>query len=230
MARPRSQEAHERVLRAALDLFGERGIDATSMDAISQTSGVSKATIYNHWANKEALLIDVMLMVNGLDRDPEDVDTGDQCEDLATVLGRRPPDEFDAARNRMMPALIAYSAVHHEFGEAWRHRVMEPSRTCLKRILSRGIKRGQLPATLDLEISMALLLGPLLYGHIFHREANSEPYDLGRHAAESFWRANQIDGMGSKKQASKRAPRGEGQPAPRNERSWQMPKIRKGAG
>ena len=26
----------------------------------------------------------------------------------------------------MMPTMIAYSAVHKEFGEAWRHRVMEP--------------------------------------------------------------------------------------------------------
>ena len=40
-----------------------------------------------------------------------------------------------------MPAMIAYSAVHQEFGEAWRHRVMEPSRVCLKRILRRAIKR-----------------------------------------------------------------------------------------
>ena len=48
------------MLRAALDLFGERGIDATSMDAIAQASGVSKATIYNHWADKEALLMEVM--------------------------------------------------------------------------------------------------------------------------------------------------------------------------
>jgi AcrR family transcriptional regulator len=203
MARPRSQQAHERVLRSALDLFGERGIDATSMDAIAQTSGVSKATIYNHWANKEALLIDVMLMVNGLDRDPEDVDSGDLCHDLATVLSRRPPDDFDAARNRMMPAMIAYSAVHHEFGEAWRHRVMEPSRTCLKRILRRGIKRGQLLATLDLDTAMALLLGPLLYGQIFHKKANSGPYDFGRHAAESFWRAHQVDNVASKKHTSK---------------------------
>src|ERR1035438_917511 len=148
MARPRSQVAHERVLRSALELFGERGIDATSMDAIAQSSGVSKATIYNHWPNKKALLIDVMLMVNGLGRDPEDVDSGDLCNDLATVLSRRPPDEFDAARERMMPAMIAYSAVHREFGEAWRHRVMEPSRACLRRMLRRGIKRGLIPATL----------------------------------------------------------------------------------
>jgi len=189
MVRPRSQEAHERVLRAALDLFGERGIDATSMDAIAQTSGVSKATIYNHWANKEVLLIDVMLMVNGLDRDPEDVDTGDVCKDLTTVLTRRPPDQFDGARERMMPAMIAYSAVHHEFGEAWRHRVMEPSRVALKKILRRGIKRSLLPATLNMDAAMALLLGPLLYGHIFHKETHPQPFDFGGYAAESFWRA-----------------------------------------
>jgi AcrR family transcriptional regulator len=189
MARPRSQEAHQRVLHAALALFGERGIDATSMDAIVQASGVSKATIYNHWANKEVLLIDVMLMVNGLDRDPEDLDSGDLCQDLATVLSRRLPDEFDEARNRMMPAMIAYSAVHQEFGEAWRHRVMEPSRVCLKRILRRGIKRGLFPAALDFDAAMALLLGPLLYGHIFHRETNPGPTDFGKLAAESFWRA-----------------------------------------
>jgi AcrR family transcriptional regulator len=189
MARHRSEEAHDRVLRAALALFGERGIDATSMDAIAQSSGVSKATIYNHWPNKESLLMDVMLMVNGLDRDPEDVDSGDLCRDLATVLSRRPPDQFDEARARMMPAMIAYSAVHREFGEAWRHRVMEPSRVCLKRILRRGIKQKLLPAALDMDSAMALLLGPLLYGHIFHSEQAGGPFDFGRVAAESFWRA-----------------------------------------
>jgi AcrR family transcriptional regulator len=194
MARQRSEEAHERVLRAALGLFGERGIDATSMDAITQASGVSKATIYNHWPNKEALLIDVMLMVNGMGRDPEDADSGDVCNDLATVLSRRPPDEFDAARERMMPTMIAYSAVHQEFGEAWRHRVMEPSRVCLKRILRRAIKRGLLPGSLDFDVAMALLLGPLLYRHIFHRGDPSASSDFGHVAAESFWRAYGVGG------------------------------------
>jgi AcrR family transcriptional regulator len=194
MARQRSPEAHDRVLKAALELFAQRGIDATSMDAITQGAGVSKATVYNHWPNKEALLIDVMLMVNGLDRDPEDVDSGDLCQDLATVLTRRPPDEFDAARDRMMPTMIAYSAVHREFGEAWRHRVMEPARVCLKKILRRGIKRGQLPATLDMDTAMSLLLGPVLYGKVFHKDTHAGSFDFGRSAAESFWRAYRVEG------------------------------------
>ena len=189
MVRPRSLEAHEKVLNAALALFAERGIEATSMDSIAQASGVSKATIYNHWDDKEALLLEVMLMVNGLDREPEDVDTGDLQRDLTTVLTRKPPDQFDDARNRMMPSMIAYSALHPEFGKAWRHRVMEPPRQCLKRVLRRGMARGVLPQNLDLEAAMALLLGPMLYAHVFHKEQPSSAPDLGPLTAQTFWRA-----------------------------------------
>jgi AcrR family transcriptional regulator len=189
MVRKRSERAHDSVLRAALDLFGERGIEATSMDAIAQASGVSKATIYNHWANKDALLIEVMLLVNGLDRAPVEFDSGDSCQDIAAVLSRRPPDEFDAQRNRMMPALIAYSAIHQEFGEAWRHRVMEPPRQSLRRILRRAIRRKELPASLDLDLSLALLLGPLLYRHIFQKDIAANAHDIGPAIAEAFWRA-----------------------------------------
>ncbi len=56
MVRPRSAQAHKKVLDAAVQLFSDRGIDATSMDAIAETSGVSKATIYKHWPDKDALV------------------------------------------------------------------------------------------------------------------------------------------------------------------------------
>jgi AcrR family transcriptional regulator len=190
MARSRSIAAHQKVLDAALALFANRGIEATSMDAVAQVSGVSKATIYNHWADKEALLLEVMLMVNGLDREPEDIDTGDIERDLTLVLTRKPPDKFEAARNRMTPSLIAYSALHPEFGKAWRHRVMEPPRQCLKRVLRRGIANGVLPQSLDLEAAMALLLGPMLYAHVFHKEQPSNAPDLGPLTAQAFWRAH----------------------------------------
>ena len=189
MARQRSSAAHEKVLRAALDLFSERGIDAASMDAIARASGVSKATIYNHWADKEALLMEAMELIHGLNRAREEVDTGDLRRDLTVVLTRRPPDEFDQVRERLMPAMIAYSAVHPEFGMAWRHRVMEPPRTAILQVLRRGIERGQLPQDLDLETAVPLLLGPVLYRHIFQKGLPTQTPDIGPSAAEAFWRA-----------------------------------------
>lgn len=189
MVRPRSIEAHDKVLRAALDLFAERGIDATSMDAIAQASGVSKATIYNHWSDKEALLMEVMEMIHGLNREREDVDTGDIRQDLTIVLTRKPPDEFDEVRSRLMPAMIAYSAVHPEFGMVWRRRVMEPGRRAIQRVLRNGIDRGLLPKDLDIEVAISLLLGPVIYTHIFQKDRIEKTPDIGPKAAETFWRA-----------------------------------------
>lgn len=204
MARPRSPRLHQKVLRVALDLFGERGIEATSMDTVAQTSGVSKATLYNHWADKEALLMEVMLWVNGLSGEPEDFDSGDLCSDLAAVLNRCPPKEFASARDRMMPALIAYSAVHQEFGDAWRHHVIEPPRRSLRRILRLGVERGLLPAALDIEQAMALLLGPGLYMHIFHKGTAPRTVEIGTAAAQSFWLAHALGPAAPAKDAKRR--------------------------
>jgi len=177
------------MIQAALQLFSERGFESATMDAIAQEAGVSKPTLYNHWADKEALMLEVMLHVNGLSQEPEDVDTGDLARDLATVLTRRPPQEFEEARGRMMPGLIAYSATHPEFGSAWRNQVMEPPRKSLRRILRRGIKRGHLSAGLNLDLSLCLLLGPMLYGHIFASCTPEEKNRLGAVTADAFVRA-----------------------------------------
>ncbi len=190
MARTRSSKAHDKVVRAALELFSERGIEATSMDAIAQASGVSKATIYNHWTDKEALLMEVMLFVNGLDREREEVDTGDVYGDLVTVLSRRPPGHLEAARDRLMPAFIAYSAVHQEFGKEWRQRVMEPPRQNIRRLLRRGVERGVLRGDLDVELGVALLFGPMLYSHVLQKGERKADCRIAPAVVEAFWRGH----------------------------------------
>ena len=55
LQRPRSSRAHDQVLDSAIELFADRGIDGTSIDSIAAQSGVSKATIYKHWTDKNAL-------------------------------------------------------------------------------------------------------------------------------------------------------------------------------
>lgn len=166
MARPRSAQAHTDVLDAAQTLFAERGFDATSMDAIAAVSGVSKATIYKHWPDKDALCLEVMMRIHGRDEPPEDIDSGDLRTDLIAVLGHRPPERYAAVRERIIPHLMAYSARNPEFAHAWRARALNPPRAQLLAILQRAQRRGQLPPTLDTDIAIALLFGPNLYGWI----------------------------------------------------------------
>src|SRR5579883_2435269 len=90
MPRGLSERAHGRVLEAATQLFAQRGIDGTSVDAIAAASGVSKATIYKHWADKDALCLAVMEYVHHLDAGPPELDSGDLRTDLKAFLKYEP--------------------------------------------------------------------------------------------------------------------------------------------
>ena len=57
----RAQQTRERLRAAAHRLFLQQGYLATSIDAILAEAGVSsKETLYRHYANKEALFVDVL--------------------------------------------------------------------------------------------------------------------------------------------------------------------------
>ncbi|WP_071872125.1 TetR/AcrR family transcriptional regulator [Atopomonas hussainii] len=53
--RPKDLEKKQAVLDAAKCLFLSQGYDATSMDAIAQSAGVSKLTLYSHFNDKDTL-------------------------------------------------------------------------------------------------------------------------------------------------------------------------------
>ena len=137
------------------------------MDAIAERSGVSKATIYKHWKDKDALLLEMMAEMAGLHSRPA-FDSGNTRADVMAVLSYQPQENADL-KERIMPHWIAYSARNPSFGRAWRHMVMEPPRRELRQVLKLGMERGELSPKLDIELSLALLLGPIIYGHIFQK-------------------------------------------------------------
>jgi len=187
MARPRSITSHRKVLEAALSLFAERGIDSTSMDAIAETSGVSKATIYKHWRDKDKLCLEVLGYLHGVDEEAPVFDSGDLRADLIAQLNYQPAAHRKEMKERIMPHLIAYSARNRAFGEQWRARVLEKPRAQLRDMIKRGITRGKLAQSLDPEVGIALLIGPMLYRHVFvSRFGGKLPADLATHVADTF--------------------------------------------
>lgn len=55
--RPRSREADEAILTAAVDLLIEHGICATSIEQVAQRAGVTRRTVYRRFPNLTALLV-----------------------------------------------------------------------------------------------------------------------------------------------------------------------------
>ncbi len=190
MARTPSSSAHEKVLRAAVELVANRGVDGTSMDEVARQSGVSKATIYKHWADKEALVMEMLAWVSGLHDRPNLKDC-DTRAGLIAALTHRPKDNAEW-KERVTPHIVSYGAAHPAFGYAWRQMVMEPPRRELRELIETGIRKGELTADVDMDIAVAILLGPLLYWHIFRKE-QKETADLApfvEAVVASFWAAH----------------------------------------
>ncbi len=188
MANLRSALAHKKVLEAAIELFAGRGIDATSMDSICEAAGVSKATVYKHWPDKDALCMEVLIHVHGLDEDLPSFDSGDTREDLIAQLRYEPASDRREMRSRLLPHLMAYAAAHREFGDRWRTRVIERPRKQLRRILQRGIQYRELSPETDIEVGVALLLGPMMYRKIFASGFGAKlPKDFEELVVDTFW-------------------------------------------
>ncbi|HEX8742210.1 MAG TPA: TetR/AcrR family transcriptional regulator [Thermoleophilaceae bacterium] len=51
----KGRETRERLIASGRTLFGERGYDATSIEAILDAAGVARGALYHHFATKEAL-------------------------------------------------------------------------------------------------------------------------------------------------------------------------------
>jgi AcrR family transcriptional regulator len=189
MTRPRSVKAHAAVLDAAVQLFAERGVDATSMDAVAAESGVSKATIYKHWTDKDALCLEVLARLHGRDQPLPDPDSGDVAADILSVLTYEPPEEFADLRMRLMPHLMAHASRNPAFGKAWKATVFDPPRLQLRTILDRAITRDALPRMLDRDVAIALLLGPMMYAHVQKVMHRPPPIGLAQATVAAFWKA-----------------------------------------
>lgn len=79
--RPRDAAIDELVLRAALDLLSERGMDATTIQAVSDRTGIARATIYLRWPGRYALILSALRWAVG--RPPFEL-----SGDIATDFGR----------------------------------------------------------------------------------------------------------------------------------------------
>ena len=57
---PDSRSVREKILAAAVQLFAEYGYHAAPLRDIASIAGIQAASIYYHYANKQALLVEIM--------------------------------------------------------------------------------------------------------------------------------------------------------------------------
>ncbi|WP_432967450.1 TetR/AcrR family transcriptional regulator [Dactylosporangium sp. CA-233914] len=164
--RPRDPDVDRRIVRAALDTFGDGGWAAFGMETVARRAGVGKASVYLRWSSKEALLSDAL--TGALVR-ATDVDTGTLHGDLVE-LARQMLDLYAGPSSHAALRLaLEASAIP---GVAEQYEAMRTSQIRAARaIVRRGVDRGELPGT----VSVTLLLDTIVGGAMMH--ALSTPPD-----------------------------------------------------
>jgi len=167
----RVEDSRARILEAARDLFGEYGVGDVTMAEVAEAAGVSRATVFNHFGSKHALVESVT----------ESVFAG-----YEGIL-----DNAVAARATPVPALVRalfelmgrgiesdrrfYRTVFREVARVTlgleeggvAQRARQSAVAKLVHLLTRGQARGELVASLDAE-DLAVAFDSLVFGTITH--------------------------------------------------------------
>lgn len=178
--RPRSEDRDRAIESAALDLLVEVGFDSMTIEGIAARAGVGKATVYRRWSGKAALVADAVQH-----RCLEHVvapDTGDVRADLTEVL-RALVRKFQRD-GRIMEAFAAEQGRHPELAEAFRTLFLSERRAAIQAIVQRGVDRGQLPPTTDVELLADV--GPAVLWHRFAVTGAPVGDDLPERIVEQF--------------------------------------------
>jgi AcrR family transcriptional regulator len=154
--RPRSEQAEQAIIKAALELFAEKGPDGLCVEAVAARAGVGKATVYRRWRNKEDLLLAALGSLKSPLPDP---DTGSVRDDLIAMVAVMSQDAVDPARQRQYTLLLGEGAKYPKLMARYAETVVEPRRDVIRSVLRRGIEAGQIRPELDIEVAMLTLTG-----------------------------------------------------------------------
>jgi AcrR family transcriptional regulator len=155
--RPRDPLLDERVYAAASRLYAQVGWAGFSIEAVAREAHVGKSSIYLRWPDTTALLLDTLKTGIGM---PYDTDTGTVRGDLVLLMARvfrlLSGDNGDALLRLSMEARFVPELV-----DRWQE-FLKANVTAMRRIVRRGITRGDLPESTKVNLLLDALFGGVL--------------------------------------------------------------------
>jgi AcrR family transcriptional regulator len=157
--RPRDPAADRAILAATLAVVAEQGYTNLALTEVAKRAGVSTATLYRRWPSKAPLVLDALRTLILTIALP---DTGDTQQDLTVFLTERIQTLGSPLLAQLIPALTAEAQRDRAFAEMF-WSLQAPVRQQAFALFDRGIARGDLPVTLDRDLALDLLLGPIIF-------------------------------------------------------------------
>ena len=158
---PRSERTRQAILGATRDILAEGGVRALTVEGVAVRAGVAKTTIYRRWRGKDELALAVLVdMVESVTSTP---DLGDTRREFIRFVGKTVKILSTTLMGRVMQGLVSDLATDPDLASAFRARVVALRIDETRRVVDRGVARGQLRPDIDIELVHELLFGPVYY-------------------------------------------------------------------
>lgn len=158
MARPRSVEARHKVIEATIETLLAEGVEGTTLEEVAARSGVAKSTIYRHFGSREALLVE---SVGSCITPIPTPDTGSLSDDLHEVFHGYDADDNQRI-NQLFPLVLDAARRDPSMRETVDALLAERQRP-LRTVIQLAQLRGEVDPALDLDVALAMLVGPFTY-------------------------------------------------------------------
>lgn len=161
--RPRSVDADERILDAAMELLVERGYEGATIGAVAMRARVGSKTIYRRYANRVEMLaaaIDERMGVRPVEN------TGDTRQDLRAMVSMLAGTTLRGPGMRLLGAVLSEERRHPELLAAFRRRGVWPRRRLLRAVLERAARRGEVRGDVDLDAVVDLVWGAVFARYV----------------------------------------------------------------
>lgn len=169
LGRPRSARSENAILNATMEILVERGYGGLTTDEVVARASASKATIYRRWPSKE------LLAVAAVDRLPEltPVDKGTIELDLLGIVTEFADFVQNTPLGTVWPMMLGERTRSPELRAALDSST-DRRRAPTRLVLRRAMDRGELPADLDIELAVDLIMGPVILRLMFEDAVISE--------------------------------------------------------
>ena len=160
--RPRSQAADQAILRAALKVFIESGVEGASVEQIADDAGVARTTLYRRCSSKEALIAKAIATARGeqelwaVDRARFARSPQPLIEALAEVVTR---SEY----RRLAARLIGSIPSSPELMETYWNNHLLPRRSAMLNVIEAARDAGIVRPDSDPDILLDLMSGAIIH-------------------------------------------------------------------
>jgi AcrR family transcriptional regulator len=145
----RERERRGLILDAARELLIETGVQSLTIEGVAARAGVAKTTIYRRWRSRDDLAFAVLLELVELLSVP---DLGDTRSELVYLVDSVVRVLDSTLIGGVMQGLVPDLASNPERRSAFREQVVGARVVELRRVVERGVARGDLRPDADVDL------------------------------------------------------------------------------